>query len=68
MEQLYRSPNGDTWFLARDPMTGSAFVRHRANASSGGQVTDVEIDEFLRVCPEITESAFERVKYGFTTL
>ena len=47
MEQLYRSPNGDTWFLARDPMTGSAFVRHQANASSGGQVTDVEIDEFL---------------------
>jgi hypothetical protein len=47
MEQLYRSPNGDTWFLARDPTTGSAFVRHQANASSGGQVTDVEIDEFL---------------------
>src|SRR5438552_1646574 len=21
MEQLYRSPNGDTWFLARDPTT-----------------------------------------------
>jgi hypothetical protein len=48
MEQLYRSPNGDTWFLAHDPATGSAFVRHQANASSGGQVTDVEIDEFLR--------------------
>jgi hypothetical protein len=47
MEQFYRSPNGDTWFLARDPTTGSAFVRHQANASSGGQVTDVEIDEFL---------------------
>jgi hypothetical protein len=47
MEQLYRSPNGDTWFLARDPATGSAFVRHQANPSSGGQVTDVEIDEFL---------------------
>ena len=47
MEQLYRSPNGDTWFLAHDPATGSAFVRHQANASSGGQVTDVEIDEFL---------------------
>jgi hypothetical protein len=47
MEQLYRSPNGDTWFLARDPTTGSVFVRHQANASSGGQVTDVEIDEFL---------------------
>jgi hypothetical protein len=22
MEQLYRSPNGDTWFLARDPKLG----------------------------------------------
>jgi hypothetical protein len=47
MAQLYRSQNGDTWFLARDPTTGSAFVRHKVNASSGGQVTDVEIDEFL---------------------
>ena len=45
--QLYRSPNGDTWFLARDPATGSAFVRHQANAPSGGQVTDIEIDAFL---------------------
>src|ERR1700719_534774 len=41
--QLYRSPNGDTWFLARDPETGSAFVRHQANAPSGGQVTDIEL-------------------------
>jgi len=47
MEQLYRSPNGDTWFLALDPTTGSAFIRHQANASSGGQVTDVEIGDFL---------------------
>ena len=47
MEQLYRSPNGDIWFLTRNPTTGLAFVRHQANASSGGQVTDVEIDEFL---------------------
>jgi len=47
MEQLYRSPNGDTWFLARNLTTGLAFVRHQANASSGGQVTDVEIGDFL---------------------
>ena len=45
--QLYRSPNGDTWFLARDPATGSAFVRHQANAPSGGQVTDIELGAFL---------------------
>lgn len=47
MRQLYRSPNGDTWFLARDPVTGLAFVRHQANASSGGQVTEIDLDAFL---------------------
>jgi hypothetical protein len=48
MKELYRSPNGDTWFLARDPTTGLAFVRHVANASSGGHVTEIEIGAFLR--------------------
>jgi hypothetical protein len=45
--ELYRSPNGDTWFLAGDPETGSAFVMHQANAPSGGQVTEIEISAFL---------------------
>jgi hypothetical protein len=44
---LYRSPNGDTWFLARHPATGTAFVRHQANAPSGGHVTDIELGAFL---------------------
>src|SRR5437588_1953593 len=48
MRELYRSPNGDTWFLARDPTTGSAFVRHVANPSSGGHVTELELGAFLR--------------------
>jgi hypothetical protein len=47
MTPLYRSPNGDTWFLARDPETGSAFVTHQANAPSGGHVTDIELGAFL---------------------
>ena len=47
MKQLYRSPNGDAWFLARDPATGSAIVRHEANAPSGGQVTDIDLGAFL---------------------
>jgi hypothetical protein len=47
MRQLYRSPNGDRWFLARDPAMGAAFVRHQANAPSGGQVTDIELGAFL---------------------
>jgi hypothetical protein len=37
MEQLYRSPRGDIWFLAHDPTTGLGSIRHQANASSGGQ-------------------------------
>ena len=45
--QLYRSPNGDSWFLAHDPATGVAVVRHQANAPSGGQVTDIELGAFL---------------------
>src|SRR5215470_13287926 len=48
MRQLYRSPNGDAWFLVRNPNTGLAFVRHEANQPSGGQVTDIEIGAFLR--------------------
>src|SRR5207237_7333137 len=45
--RVYRTPNGDSWFLARNPETGSAFVRHQANAPSGGQVTDIELGVFL---------------------
>jgi hypothetical protein len=47
MEQFYRSPNGDTWFLTRNPATGLAFVRHQANTPSGGRVADIEIGAFL---------------------
>jgi hypothetical protein len=61
MEQLYRSPNGDTWFVARNPTTGSAFVRHQANASSGGQVTNIEIGAFLSGPPHPEQEALLRV-------
>jgi hypothetical protein len=45
--RLYRSPNGDRWDLARDTATGRVFIRHEANEPSGGQVTDIEIGDFL---------------------
>ena len=61
MEQLYRSPNGDTWFLARDPATGLGTVRHQANASSGGQVTDIEIATFLSGPSHPEQAALLRV-------
>jgi hypothetical protein len=47
LKQLYRSPNGDIWSLAHDHPTGTAFVRHQANAPSGGHVTDLELGAFL---------------------
>jgi hypothetical protein len=45
--ELYSSPNGDRWYLARESGTGRPFVRHKANIPSGGQVTDIDIDAFL---------------------
>ena len=45
--EIYRSPNGDRWLLARNPDTGRVFVRHEPNLRSGGQVADVELGAFL---------------------
>jgi transaldolase len=39
VQEIYRSCNGDRWQLVRDG-SGRRFVRHQANASAGGQVTD----------------------------
>jgi hypothetical protein len=45
--ELYNSPNGDRWFLCRDPATGEAFVRHEPNPPSGGRPSDIAIGLFL---------------------
>jgi len=62
--QLYRSPNGDAWFLARDPATGLAFVRHEANKPSGGQVRDIDIGAFLNGPRNAEQEALLRVIGG----
>ena len=46
--ELYRSPNGDAWFLGREPTTGQAFIIHQPNAPSGGRLSHIELGEFLR--------------------
>jgi hypothetical protein len=61
MRRLYRSPSGDTWFLARDAATGCAFVRHEANAPSGGHVTDIAIGDFLSVPQHPEQEALLRL-------
>ena len=46
-EDFYRSSNGDRWQLIRDTTSGRSFVRHEPNLSSGGRVTETDVEEFL---------------------
>lgn len=46
-EDIYKSENGDSWRLIRDAASGRTLVRHEANPSSGGHVTDMDGEEFL---------------------
>jgi hypothetical protein len=40
--ELYRSPNGDAWFLGREPTSGRASIIHQPNAPSGGRLSHLE--------------------------
>ena len=44
--QIYHSENGDRWLLCRDD-DGRVFVLHKANVSSGGTATKIELGDFL---------------------
>ncbi len=46
-EDIYKSENGDCWRLIQDTPSGRVLVRHEANLSSGGHVTDMDVEEFL---------------------
>jgi hypothetical protein len=46
--ELHRSPNGNTWFLGREPTSGHASIIHQPNAPSGGRLSPIELGEFLR--------------------
>jgi hypothetical protein len=48
-QHIYRSANGDRWLLMTDTASGRKFVRHEANQSSGGRVTDTDVEDFLDV-------------------
>jgi hypothetical protein len=45
--EIYSSSNGDRWFLAYDLGSGRVFIKHEANAPSGGHVTESDIGAFL---------------------
>jgi hypothetical protein len=44
--EIYHSENGDRWLLCRAD-DGRTFVLHKANVSSGGKVTSIELGDFL---------------------
>jgi hypothetical protein len=48
-QHIYRSSNGDRWLLVTDTVSGRKFVRHEANQSSGGHLTDTDVDDFLEI-------------------
>ena len=48
-EEIYRSANGDRWSLIRNTNSGRPLVRHEANPSSGGQVTETDVEAFLSI-------------------
>jgi hypothetical protein len=53
--EIYSSPNGDRWLLACDSDSGRVFIKHEANAPSGGHVTDTDIGVFLSRGPRNPE-------------
>jgi hypothetical protein len=48
---LYRSSNGDVWYLAREA-SGRVYVEHEPNAASGGKASRVDVATFLATGPE----------------
>ena len=47
IRELYLSPNGDRWYLARETDSGRVYIKHQANEASGGRVTEIGIGAFL---------------------
>jgi hypothetical protein len=43
--EIYHSGNGDRWLLCRE--NGRVFILHKANVSSGGTSTKIELRDFL---------------------
>jgi hypothetical protein len=46
VREVYASPNGDKWALARNA-EGALVVHHQPNRASGGVVSEIAVDVFL---------------------
>jgi hypothetical protein len=47
MKLLYRSENGDRWYLVRGREPERVFIRHEPSTASGGKAAELGIAEFL---------------------
>jgi hypothetical protein len=47
-QHIYRSANGDRWSLITQA-AGGKIVRHQANQTSGGQITDLAVADFVEI-------------------
>jgi hypothetical protein len=45
--EIYRSTNGDQWYLVQKPGSQRTFVRHQPNRASGGQSSLIDLNDFL---------------------
>lgn len=45
--EVYRSSNGDCWYLVREPGSERMLVRHQPNRASGGCSSLMSIEDFL---------------------
>jgi hypothetical protein len=44
---IYKSANGDRWYLLREADSKRMLVRHQPNRASGGRSSVMELDAFL---------------------
>src|SRR3982751_1972352 len=63
-QELYRSSNGDCWYLVREPEAERMFVRHQPNRASGGSSSLICVEDFLAEGHGPQQEALLRVMEG----
>jgi hypothetical protein len=64
---IYKSPNGDRWFLT-EAHPERLLVRHQPNLASGGRTAFFEVDDFLTQAHHPQQEALRRLlgKIGYS--
>ena len=59
--ELYRSPEGEAWFLGRDPSSGLAVVIHETGRPSGESAVVIDLRTFFADAPGPEQQALLRL-------